>query len=627
MMRADWDGLFLHGISTARRAVSKKDHTVLFPPSRQESFPRPKLGIRQRAEQGAHFLRTYYPDVDVASELIREELEIDARVSSSMETFDPFAGNLLTSFRSHGRTRTKTLYIAFPMGETASDLNISPLQFARNGTATFTPSVSAIRTFNTSIRQLISSTSLEPNPYDGYLAVRTYGLVTLLGINSSTQGVQLQDIVNVARSEAGDRPIMDMAFSKASVVLVVNDRGDVYGARSNDEQIILRHRTATAGNSSVWKLAHTTSEETALLMSASNLSLLDLRTEDTALRISPELEAGETMVFAENMDADYIVRATSTDRLFWMDVRYQQRPLLAIKHGHRSDRTLRTNTVIFNKDPLTFLTSDRHGLVTVYDVSEQGNLLHLNKTPYTFEVDSREYQRYNGRIFVRNPMQPKALMLGLSGRGSLHCTEFELHCGRADDPVATGSVLCERPSVLQDLPKTKEFPSYSESLSSRSLSEADLHSAYLHILTRSTTLESEDAQQTYETLESMGTFWQEVDAPVEHMLTTFDVSFRAGNEPSAASRADFFTGSALNTKRGVRALMQGRLPLDRISEKSAWHINLSAPLSRHVPSMATSPQATMQNLERYNLHSDDYRSGSSTYSPLILFEMSMPMKT
>lgn len=72
----------------------------------------------------ADFLRTYYPDVDIPAELIREELAEDSKASSDLQAFDPYAGDLLATLvcRSE-RTRKKHAFLTFPMGQTGSELS------------------------------------------------------------------------------------------------------------------------------------------------------------------------------------------------------------------------------------------------------------------------------------------------------------------------------------------------------------------------------------------------------------------------------------------------------------------------------------------------------------------------
>jgi len=93
--------------------------------------------------------------------------------------------------------------------------------------------------------------------------------------------------------------------------------------------------------------------------------------------------------------------------------------------------------------------------------------------------------------------------------------------------------------------------------------------------------------------------------------TRFDIAFRSGEEPTHASRADFLTQSALSSRRGFRALAQGRVPREPLIKGAAWHFNLEPVLQRFIPDVSGDVQSIAERLRRYDLILDDYRSGSS----------------
>ena len=94
-------------------------------------------------------------------------------------------------------------------------------------------------------------------------------------------------------------------------------------------------------------------------------------------------------------------------------------------------------------------------------------------------------------------------------------------------------------------------------------------------------------------------------------LSRFDIAFRSGEEPTHPSRADFLTQSALSSKRGFRALAQGRVPRDILIKGAAWYANLEPVLQNIVPDLAEDIRSIAERLHRYDLVLDDYRSGSS----------------
>ena len=93
--------------------------------------------------------------------------------------------------------------------------------------------------------------------------------------------------------------------------------------------------------------------------------------------------------------------------------------------------------------------------------------------------------------------------------------------------------------------------------------------------------------------------------------TRFDIAFRSGEEPTHASRADFLTQSTLSSRRGFRALTQGRVPRESLIKGAAWHFNLEPVLQRFIPDISGDVQSIAERLRQYDLVLDDYRSGSS----------------
>lgn len=85
------------------------------------------------------------------------------------------------------------------------------------------------------------------------------------------------------------------------------------------------------------------------------------------------------------------------------------------------------------------------------------------------------------------------------------------------------------------------------------------------------------------------------------MPSSFDIAFRSGDEPQNPSRADFFTRSILNSKRGYRALSQGKVPLENLIKTSVWHNDISATLNHFGVATGGPPQELVEDLRRYDL--------------------------
>jgi hypothetical protein len=95
------------------------------------------------------------------------------------------------------------------------------------------------------------------------------------------------------------------------------------------------------------------------------------------------------------------------------------------------------------------------------------------------------------------------------------------------------------------------------------------------------------------------------------VLKSYDIAFQSGREPNDPSRADFLTGSAVNSLRGYRSLIQERLPLEQLAKDAEWHHDWTSTFKQLVPDVSDTVQELHDNLKRYDLTTDDYRPGPS----------------
>lgn len=68
-------------------------------------------------------MRTYFPDIEIPAELIRDEISADTHVSCQLEKYDPYAGNLLEAIQCPSGLVSQTAFLCFPMGESNQDLS------------------------------------------------------------------------------------------------------------------------------------------------------------------------------------------------------------------------------------------------------------------------------------------------------------------------------------------------------------------------------------------------------------------------------------------------------------------------------------------------------------------------
>ncbi|KAJ3922351.1 hypothetical protein F5877DRAFT_64186 [Lentinula edodes] len=530
------------------------DSVEVFGPTRPPPVHIPSTSIVHRAEQGANFLRTYFPDIEIAAELVREELSTDAQFTRDLEQYDPFSRNVLELLYMPNLPDTPK-FLAFPMGVTGSDLSIYSLNGLGDNNMSFQASSETVKSFTTPVLQLVSSQILANSP-NMFLAVRTMGSTTLLRARYTPDFPQADftELSNITRDDTGERSSVDIKFhSKQSDVLFVNEEGRLYKSGIENGQLsvatevisgiaqaygyVLR-RTAYHGIKNYdsadkyWRLAVAGDNEDGCLLSSSKIvQELDFRTDGVALNLlGIDTTAGEKLTWIEDSEDSYLIPLVSTDRILWLDRRFAGKPLLGIKHGRNYDRTLALRTVIIRG------------------------------------INTRE-NRFSGDAYVNMGDQYK--MFRISERGRLTCVDLK----------QSGNDITSSFAATQFFPsRTNDIPAMRPDLGpagAREFSQTNLRPAYEH------TQEEKNSEAVYDLLEQLPSFWQQ-DTPIEQVLTTvrYDILFRTGDEPGHTSRADFLTETVFNSTRGYRILLQDRLPVQSLMDGASWYSDI-APIMNH----------------------------------------------
>ncbi|KAG5653836.1 hypothetical protein H0H81_010109 [Sphagnurus paluster] len=252
-------------------------------------------------------------------------------------------------------------------------------------------------------------------------------------------------------------------------------------------------------------------------------------------------------------------------------------------------------------------------MVTVYDVSRsQGQLLHINAPPYCFIPGNHASSSHLGEAFLKHPLDTRGDALSLvrlTEQGSLHQIDLrtsETHSAPTFDTLWTADVKqLDRTAINR-----REAP-----FSNQAFVETDFSQVYEHIFQlpeqEREKIEEENASAVYDLLETLPSFWQEAEPPLEHILTTYDVVFRGGDDPDQCSRADFFTESVINSTRGYRAVLRGRLAPNSLSIGASWHQNIIPILQRFDPDITDDLQSGTTVLGQYDLVEDPERSVES----------------
>ncbi|KAJ3993910.1 hypothetical protein F5050DRAFT_1904426 [Lentinula boryana] len=556
----------------------------VFRPTRPPAVHIPPTSIAHRAEQGANFLRMYFPETDIGAELIRQELATDAQVVRDLKQYDPFSRNVLELLNIPDAPPTRQ-FIAFPTGITGSDLNICSFNSLGNNSLSES-SIDLVKSFSTPILQLISTQV--PTSSNAFLAARTFGSTILLRARYTpvVPYITFTEQSTITREDTGQRSSVDVKFhSRQPKVLFVNDEGCLYkrGIEDGQNTVAFRGIENPDSGDKFWKIAIAgDSEDGCLLSSSKVVHELDFRTDASALNLFDATSTNEKFTGIEDSGDNFLVSLASTERILWLDRRFPGRPLLGIKHRRNYDRTLAVHTVTIRGSHHLLMTSRKNRLITIYDVSRSNEqLLHIDNAPYSFSIDTRE-SRFAGDAYMNVENQHK--LFRISERGRLTCVDLMQSNSDSNPTTSVASSQyspCDSPEMLPDLGP----------LGAREFSQTNLRPAYEQLFPSVVDIDNQEeknAEALYDLLDHLPSFWQRDDLPIEQILTTlrYDILFRAGEEPSNPSRADILTETVFNSARGYRTLLQGRLPIQTLIEGAAWSSNI-APIMKHFDESTT----------------------------------------
>ncbi|KAJ7774188.1 RNA polymerase I-specific transcription-initiation factor-domain-containing protein [Mycena maculata] len=606
-------------IAGAEPALLKTGNPVtVFPATRPSPLKTSRMTILHRAEQGANFMRTYFPDIDVAAELLREELTEDAKILREFENFDPYVGNQLETIICSDSSSKQSAFIAFPMGELSRDLNISPFIFSTDGRASLKPSAQPVYTFDTPIQQITVSKLKGANRKQAsYLSVRTFGATSILEVKSpgsaSKPDVRIKELGSVVSLDTGGKQVVDVKIASSPLdVTLVNIEGAVYkcdmGAGSKAMRLA-RQAVPTAGSSLsdlFWRLELTERNDDCLLLSKVDLKKLDFRTADSSLDLYTAV-SNEVLTSVEDYQADGMIRLSTTNQVVWLDRRNTAKPLLAFRHNRAFDQSLEVKTIAMGNGHLTTLSSRKTGLLTIYDIlRSQGSMAYVQTPPYCLTAGNGPVQK--GHTFFRHPSaQPDspATLFRLSEVGSIRA--FQLSTTDVGEPLFSWSEDLQRLNA--------ESEHLREDVSSQEPTTTDMSPAYNHIFRAHRKKSEVDAEETaeslYDLVEKAPLYWQDLNDPVEYMLTTYDVLFRSGDEPGHSTRADFLAESVVNSTRGYRAVLQRRVSADSLKKDALWDHDITGTLSKFDPDMLPDIRTIAERLRRFDLRPGLDRSAQS----------------
>ncbi|KAG1782635.1 hypothetical protein EV702DRAFT_1176841 [Suillus placidus] len=596
--------------SNARRVTPVGTGRCIFPATRPVNPTPSRLAQWRRIEEGLNFVRTCFPDADFPVELIKAESQSDERQNRELQIYDPLRGNLISIVPSSSTPQTSL--VLFPVGETSNELNISFIS-ATNSDSTFHALGHAVSKFETPILQIStpnapnSPMKRDANP----VLVRTLSAISLLSIELADEGTGFNATreVDILSDDAGGKSVVDAAFSPHdSDIIAVNTSGALYNCS------IYQGAKAVfnTNGDQFWKLRP--SDRGYFLASSSCIQHLDFRSSQPTVDLFSTDQLGSVVTSFDWLEREHLLTISTTSELLWLDNRYPKKKLLSFKHNRAYDRSLNVRVIQLDSGPLTFLSSLKNGLITVYDVSRRNdNLIHCHSVPTSLPHDGDMGASKSESTFFVQPDRSTFSLLQLSGQGSLHCQDFAV-CRNGMDilPRQTSSTSHEWCVDVQKLAqRAKELEPQYGPLSARHFSELNLRTAYQKIfvtggVTEKAPSEGELAVMT----DKLSQFWQRTDNSDKAMLTLYDVCLGADEESDEALRADFFAGGIINSNHGYKSLVRNELPVQEITSGAAWSCDFKPFLRRMGLGPADHWQEMHGALETFSLSYSNDSPGS-----------------
>ncbi|KAI6028664.1 hypothetical protein F5J12DRAFT_903607 [Pisolithus orientalis] len=578
--------------TTHRRTIAPiGPSTRTFPETRPPEINVCEHSVRKRSEGGLQYLRTYFPDTDFPGDLVQDEL---TAAPAGVDPSDPLMGNLLELLPF--RHSNDGYDVLFPMGSLGRELNVSSLSPSPSGGFIFRASGIPSFIFETPILHLSGSTSSSksvPLPYTIALA-RTYTSISLIKLSSSEDtSLQVTRDIELTRSDTGDIPIVDSRILGAGPdIISVNRLGHVY--KSNVYTAGKATQVNPADN--FWQLGATSNRDGCFLTSSTCVKYLDFR--DGLVTYPP--------------GQDNLSRVTTSSDIIWLDDRFPKKPVLSFKHHRSYDRTLKTLTVQLGFGPLVLLTSRKNGLVTVYDVSRgTDNLVHCNSPPTCLSWDRPLYTAHTGHTAVATPCMSKMSFLRLTHQGSIYQQDIHITTGNQTQAFKEGNrVVREWDADVEKLDRqSRDLRPDPGPVGGRHFTEVNFRGVYERIFS----LRDDGSGEAFrDTLAQLPGFWQQMEEPLEIMLTTWIVSpFDLIAYEKSKVPANFFTGCTANGNSAFQAVARGDIPIKELASLAPWSYNILETMHRLPYDISEDWSTFREHLKKLQLESDREGAGNS----------------
>ncbi|KZS88439.1 hypothetical protein SISNIDRAFT_459919 [Sistotremastrum niveocremeum HHB9708] len=563
-------------------------HLRVFPETKPPEVTHPEATSRKLAEQGAMFLRSSFPDLDIPIELIEDEYKDLA--AKSKDSSDRSYGNRITHVKVQDEDGAVMDLLAFPSGQLGDQLNLSPFHVQSDSTLVFCPSASGSASFRTPIQQIEGSST--PSPLS--LVVRDFTSVSFLQITASTvrggaPSLQPVELAFMGPEDTSDKTIADMSMKPSgSSVLFVNAIGELYAASINDAgSFSLTFVCATRSDelsiqeSDSWRVKWSSNESQAFATSDSALYQVHIRSRKSLCEWHPREDDGKITSVTESSDGSLIC-VTTTLKMMWFDSSDIKRPLMTWKHERQPNVSLKTLSVTVGSFPVWILQSRESGVTAIYDVSrEEGNLIYSWRKPYSLDGTGffRPSSPRAGTCLMPIPgCEPETFALfELSERGAIYQTLLQLNdTSVASNAMEVRDVLgLKWDARLENLAST-ELRANVGALGQKKKITIDLSRLYkrLFICKEPNIVNDEEYSATARSVnDRIIAYLKAGDATQEpNMFTTFDLTFRTSVAPRRG-RSSFLSGTDLHGPLLARHMHPDDIPIQLIKNSALWRHN------------------------------------------------------
>ncbi|KAG9010101.1 hypothetical protein FRB93_004763 [Tulasnella sp. JGI-2019a] len=624
------------------------------PDSRSDTPTVPNVTAYQRAEQGARFLRTYYPDVDVGMDILQPFLMEDHQVAARPPLFDRDTENCLaTAWVSSSAAeveRGAAAVLLSASGEIRGCLSASLFLGSGEGFRSLACGPTILKDFKIPISQI----SVAPRSEDGVtlIAVRTTTLVVVASLALvqpiTSQDITIKytelDVITLANTNA--RPIVDIAFNPLPArhgthpqMLMVNKDGDLWlwntGGALKPSLTLLCQASEMPDDCPLsptdcfWRVAWG-NETMVYAINLKTLARVDTSVSPAKVTTAITMRETDGHLTSILSARENVLCFCSSQKIFWIDAA-SGLPLVMWDH-EREGSNLWLHWLPSNKELSVCVSSSTDDILTVYPLSSASlrGLLYANSLSYIIIMPfsgAAPAEPRRGILLFRHPLEPadslSFYIVSSASRGSILQSLSTtvplgtLNSGVTPSPLDKNELACRRRKL--DLEATHG------PLGARESTVLDLRTLYEEIFMASkhspgdisnnnVEIPSSDGSNAMRAmLENTAGILQLDDVSAPLLCITYDFVLRPTPDIQHLIQVVHSSNGPFNTpSQPLSPDLSCVTALNAIQETSAWTFNLSQTMTALCPADLLLPTGIddldTQRYHRYDPAQEDHLS-------------------